>query len=71
MFVECGPGRLAALLGCRKNAWIPSGFFLISDVSRPYSVHCLHVRFFLINPVVITQFGQTDFLQVSHVIAWS
>jgi len=28
MFIECRPERLAALLGCRKNAWIPSGFFL-------------------------------------------
>jgi hypothetical protein len=33
MFVECGPGRLAALLGCRKDSWIPSGFFLITGVS--------------------------------------
>jgi len=30
MFIECGPGRLAALLGCRKNTWIPSGFFCMN-----------------------------------------
>jgi len=31
--LECGSGRLAALLGCRKDAWIPGGFFLITGVS--------------------------------------